>query len=308
MNVITSILKPILRNLDSYLIIPLLLYLVGQIYWIQLLHLVESEDFRHYFGNLLGIYKDGEFYLIFPKHFGLPMTLLGSLFAYIGFKAFLYRSKLAEAQNELSRRQVVSSEAMFETNRLNEHLKLYLEHRRYIFSELEHLGNQKMLRVSIDERKCYAAVFPNNRHQHFEVEDMPENLNLLVHRFNLSLQKLTIRINEATAIWEELTDNNVKKFHDAAKDFGREMKKEFEALGITVSVVGNSNSYARCINAMHVVLLTLADISNSKPVIHNPQNVLTKIRNYNSLLDENRRKAPKPEPYEQLHFETPPPY
>ncbi len=256
--------KPLHRQRDIFYLAVLFLPVAIFIKFIQITAYVESRKLE--WSDLIW---SSVFYKEYLTEFSLPVGIVGALCLYVGFKALLTRSILAENQNELSRRQVKASEEMFETNRLNEQLKLYLEHRNYVYNELERIESSGGV-FKIYKPNFYETIFPENSQNNFKLQG---NIKFIEERLELFNSKITT-LNEVIT---KKRDNNIaledfdeQIFKVLFRTLADETRESFKTMGIVTHLVNyheflkTSDNFEKFISSSSLIWHVIVQVSASQ--------------------------------------------
>lgn len=258
------------------------------IFSIQLVHYFKSTELE-----LFKVLISNIFWKNFLDNFPVPIALLGAMSVFIGFTAFLQRSKLAEEQNELSRKQVAASEALFVTNKLNEQLKLFIEHRNFVFRELEDINLVLGIKhvIKCDARYFYSAVFPQNNHESFKVDREPEALKSLVNVFNISNLNLKNELRSILASESMFTGETLAAFHRVINEWVDSTSDELEKVGVYLSPLPSTPDFNMFYDRSMQLLKILLMIANYKAELDDNSKVLKLIKSYLEGLSDFQRHS-----------------
>ena len=162
--------------------------------------------------------------------------------------------------NRLSLKQVQASESMFVTNRLNEQLRLYLEHRNYVFDELDYIKAKVKIVRGYDKGLFYSVVFPNNNHREFSAAINSEPLDLIAKKLNSATSMLSDSVQKVVSSNDEFSEVGRKIMREALLDYYKSVVSIFNDFGVELDpriqsrlVVSRIGYYYQFVNSVGVV-------------------------------------------------------
>ena len=250
---------PFYEDVDFIVIYRFILWLAFVVFGIQ---------FSFLEGDILCLLTKPSFYENFPAKFSFSFLLFGTAFTYIGFKAFLHRTNISILQVSQTYNQMEKSAELFETNKVNDRLTLFLAHRDYVLGEIEYLKALSGV-GEIRERELYSALFPFNSFSKFKLEDNPEVLVDSIMRFN-DLNRLTFnQMKLFPSSKQEMTEAQMLCAGQLLWDNSHWIFNNFLHMGILLNetmckqiFVANGNIYSELLSTAHSILLTLSKTAN----------------------------------------------
>lgn len=200
-------------------------------------------------------------YTTLIETFNLPLNILTAGIAALSLYAVFYRLKLTE-------HQILQTQKQLNISQQTSTLSQYLEHRKFVYEELEQLETLNRYALHIpNKNKIYMKLFPNNSPRHFELPIGTDEATYSSHILLDDWQnKVKIKLDEIDKI-EENENIEARKmlFHSNMyfllldlSDLGVSFKSDYS---IGIAPVSANGSYFSTISAILAVYKKFSELT-----------------------------------------------